>query len=182
MSPAMRIIVSSTNPVKIAACRSAFAWVFADASHEIIAVSVPSGVSEQPNADEETRQGAINRVRNARQQYPDADFWVGLEGGLEWIDGEPLASAWMVVSDSSGRLGQVRTPTLPLPPAVKQLLLQGLELGEANDRVFSTRHSKQAGGAFGLLTRNLLTRESVYTQTLILALLPFSHSLWTDAL
>jgi inosine/xanthosine triphosphatase len=182
MSPAMRIIVSSRNPVKIAACKAAFEWVFADARHEIIAMSVPSGVSEQPASDAETRQGAINRVRNARQQYPEADFWVGLEGGLEWIEDEPLASAWMVVADGSGRLGHARTPTLPLPPAVKQLLLQGLELGEANDRIFSTRHSKQAGGAFGLLTRNLLTRESVYRQTLILALLPLSHPLWKDGL
>ena len=182
MSPSMLIIVSSMNPVKIAACKAAFEWVFADASLEIIAVPVASGVSEQPATDAETRQGANNRVRNARQQYPEADFWVGLEGGLEWIDDEPLASAWMVVADGSGRLGQARTPTLPLPPAVKQLLQQGLELGEANDRIFSTRHSKQAGGAFGLLTHNLLTREGVYTQTLILALLPFSNPLWKDVL
>lgn len=178
VSPAMRIIISSRNPVKIAASKAAFKWAFADVDQEFIPVSVHSGVSEQPASDEESRKGANNRVTNARQQYPDADFWVGLEGGLEWIDGEPLASAWMVVVNGSGKLGQARTPTLPLPPAVKQLLLQGLELGEANDRIFSTQHSKQAGGAFGLLTQNLMTRESVYTQTLILALLPFSHQLW----
>ena len=180
MSPAMRIIVSSKNPVKIAACKAAFEWAFTDASHEIIAVSVPSGVNEQPASDEESRTGANNRVKNARQQYPNADFWVGLEGGLEWVGGEPLASAWMVIADANGKVGQARTPTLPLPPAVKQLLLQGFELGEANDRVFATQHSKQAGGAFGLLTNNLLTRESVYTQALILALLPFKHELWND--
>jgi inosine/xanthosine triphosphatase len=147
---------------------------------QFVPIDVPSGVSEQPASDEESRQGASNRVRNAQQARPDADFWVGMEGGLEWVAGEPLASAWMVISDAAGRLGRARTPTLPLPPAVRELLLQGLELGEANDRVFATLNSKQAGGAFGLLTRGLMTRESVYTQTLILALLPFSHRLWTD--
>lgn len=176
----MRIVISSRNPVKIAACKAAFALVFPDARQELVAVSVPSNVSEQPASDEESRQGAGNRARNARSQHPDADYWVGLEGGLEWIDGEPMASAWMVVLDRSGKSGQARTPTLPLPPAVRQLLLQGLELGDANDRVFATAHSKQAGGAYGLLTHNRMTRESVYTQALTLALLPFSHPLWKE--
>jgi inosine/xanthosine triphosphatase len=178
----MRIIVGSRNPVKISACRAAFERVFEDCRTEILAVSVPSGVSEQPVSDQETRSGAQTRARNARLSHPDADYWVGLEGGLEWIDGDPLASAWMVVIDRGGRLGQARTPTLPLPPAVKHLLLQGLELGEANDRVFATAHSKQAGGAYGLLTQNRMTRESVYTEALTLALLPFSHPLWNETL
>ena len=39
-------------------------------------------------------------------------------------------------------------------------------------------NSKQGGGAFGLLTDGLMTREGVYTQTLILALIPFVHELW----
>ena len=58
------------------------------------------------------------------------------------------------------------------------LLDQGLELGEANDRVFSTLNSKQKGGAFGLLTDGRLTREGVYAQTLVLALVPHCHALW----
>lgn len=177
---AMRIVVSSKNPVKIAASKAAFEAVFPAADKQFSAVNVASGVSDQPGSDDECRQGATNRVKNAQLAEPGADYWVGLEGGLEWIDGKPMASAWMVVGDASGLLGQARTPTLPLPPAVKKLLLQGLELGEANDRVFNTQHSKQAGGAFGLLTGDLMTRESVYTQALILALLPFSNRLWTE--
>ncbi len=51
-------------------------------------------------------------------------------------------------------------------------------MGEANDRVFSTLNSKQGGVAFGLLTDGLYTRESVYTQTLVFALIPFVHELW----
>ena len=180
MLAVMHIIVSSKNPVKIAACKAAFEAIFPTAEKQFSAVHVASGVSEQPGSDDESRQGAGNRVKNARLAEPSADYWVGLEGGLEWIDGEPMASAWMVIGDAYGRFGQARTPTLPLPPAVKELLLQGLELGEANDRVFDTEHSKQEGGAFGLLTGDLMTRESIYTQALILALLPFSNRLWTD--
>jgi inosine/xanthosine triphosphatase len=178
VSRAMQVIITSRNPVKIAATRAAFEQVFPGTEFSFDSVDVPSGVSEQPASDDESRRGATNRVRNAQAAYPHAGFWVGLEGGLEWVDGEPLASAWMVVADADGRLGQARTPTLPLPPEVKALLLQGLELGEANDRVFATQHSKQAGGAFGLLTGGRVTRQSVYTQTLELALLPLCHPLW----
>jgi inosine/xanthosine triphosphatase len=175
----MRIIISSKNPVKIAATQAAFHSVFPSKHMEFLSMDVPSGVSDQPASDDETRRGAINRVNNARLAAPDADYFVGMEGGLEWFEGKPLASAWMVVGNRDGSLGEARTPTLPLPPAVSALLQQGLELGDANDRVFATLHSKQAGGAFGLLTNGLMTRESVYTQTLILALLPMSHELWS---
>jgi non-canonical (house-cleaning) NTP pyrophosphatase len=44
--------------------------------------------------------------------------------------------------------------------------------------VFATVTSKQGGGAYGLLTAGLYTRESIYTQTLILALIPFVNGLY----
>jgi inosine/xanthosine triphosphatase len=128
-------------------------------------------------SDQETRQGASYRVANARQAYPDADYWVGLEGGLDVFDGCLMAFAWMVIADQH-RTSEARSVTLPLPPRIQELVAGGLELGDANDRVFSTLNSKQGGGAFGLLTDGFMTRQSVYTQTLVLALIPFVHELW----
>jgi non-canonical (house-cleaning) NTP pyrophosphatase len=97
---------------------------------------------------------------------------------MDFFDQHLMAFAWMVVSDSDNRRSEARSATLPLPPKVQALVASGLELGEANDRVFSTLNSKQGGGAYGLLTDGLMTRESIYTQTLILALIPFVHELW----
>ena len=56
-----------------------------------------------------------------------------------------------------------------------------MELGEANDKVFSTVNSKHRGGAFGLLTDGLHTRESIYTQTLVMALIPFVNQLYPQS-
>ena len=84
----------------------------------------------------------------------------------------------MVVQDASGRSGEARSASLPMPPAISRLVRQGLELGEANDRVFRTVNSKQGGGAFGLLTDGRYTREGIYAQTLVLALIPLVHPLW----
>jgi inosine/xanthosine triphosphatase len=176
----MNVVVASNNPVKIEAARAAFATLMPDAKLQMIPLSVDSGVSDQPTSDDETRRGAKTRAANARMRNAEADFWVGLEGGIEVVEEQLMAFAWMAVIDNNGRLSCARSTTLPLPPLVRKLIIdEGLELGEANDVVFSTANSKQGGGAFGLLTDGLYTRESVYAQTMILALLPFTNDLYS---
>lgn len=177
----MKIAVASRNPVKIYAVKAAFEKQFPGLAMEIIPLSVASGVSDQPMSDAETRRGAANRVANAKIAKSGAEYWVGLEGGLETFDGRLVAFAWMAIEGPGGRFSEARSASLPLPPGVQKLVENGLELGEANDRIFSTVNSKQGGGAFGLLTNGLYTRESIYTQTLIFALIPFVHELWNAA-
>jgi inosine/xanthosine triphosphatase len=174
----MKIAVASANPVKLGAARRAFEQVFPDADLAVASAAASSGVSDQPMSDAETREGAHNRARGALEYAAGADYGVGMEGGIERLGGELIAFAWMVVATADGRIGEARSITLPLPPAVRKLIDDGLELGEANDRVFSTVNSKQGGGAYGLLTNGLLTRESVYTDTLIVALTPFASELY----
>lgn len=175
----LKIVVASLNPVKVGAVKAAFLAQFPSPELDLIPLSVRSDVPDQPMSDEETRQGARNRVRNSRKEYPEADYWVGLEGGLDTIGGKLLAFAWMAISDQSATISETRSATLPLPPAIQNLVESGQELGEANDMVFSTVNSKQGGGAFGLLTDGLYTREEIYTQTLVLALVPFVNKLWS---
>lgn len=101
-----------------------------------------------------------------------------MEGGIDVIDETLLAFAWIAVRAADGRAGEARSATLPLPDAVRRLVETGMELGDASDRVFDTVNSKQGGGAFGLLTDGLLTRESIYSQTLVLALLPLLNPVY----
>lgn len=177
-SKTLKIAVASFNPVKLEAVKSAFSTQFPQADLEVIPVSVSSGVSDQPLTDAETRQGARNRVENARQAVTDADYWVGLEGGVESLGRQLMAMAWMAVGDASGSIHEARSPNLPLPPGVQRLMGEGLELGEANDVVFATSNSKQGGGAYGLLTDGRYTRQAIYAQTLEFALIPLVHELW----
>ena len=176
----MLVVVGSKNPVKLRATEAAFRTLFPDAHPELQAISVGSGVSDQPTSDRETRRGARTRVGNARDAVPTADFFVGFEGGVELLDETLMAFAWIAVADRAGAISEARTVTLPLPPAVRELLDRGIELGEANDRVFSTADSKRRGGAFGLLTGGIYTRESVYTEALVVALVPLTHELYSQ--
>jgi len=175
----MLVIVASHNPVKVAAVRQAFGAYFDASKMDLQSANVESGVGDQPQNDAETRRGAINRANAAAVVQPDADYCVGLEGGVEMIDDYLMAFAWMAIRAQTGRISAARTVTLPLPDAVRDLVRDGMELGDANDRVFATSNSKQKGGAFGLLTNGRYTREGVYAQALTIALVPYVHELYS---
>ncbi|WP_375752679.1 inosine/xanthosine triphosphatase [Vibrio sp. HN007] len=166
-----KVIVTSLNPAKIKAVESAFGEVFPEQEFIFEGVSVPSEVPDQPISNEETKQGALNRVKNAKAVILDADYYVGIEAGNE----DNITFAWMVI-ESKDKRGESRSASLMLPPVVIEKLHEGKELGDAMDEVYSTENIKQKGGAIGLLTNHLLTRSSVYHQALILALIPFINS------
>ena len=90
----MKIVVASQNPVKIGAAREAFATQFPGVELEMLAVDVDSGVGDQPMSDAVTRVGARTRAMRACEALPDADFWVGLEGGIEVLDDQLMAFGW----------------------------------------------------------------------------------------
>ncbi|SNS51070.1 inosine/xanthosine triphosphatase [Ekhidna lutea] len=168
----MKVIVASKNPVKINATQLGFGQVFPNERFDIEGIAVPSGVSDQPMTNGETLQGAKNRAEQAKIEIPEAGFWVGIEGGIEETVEGMEAFAWVVIL-AKNQKGQSRTSTFFLPPKVRTLVLQGAELGHANDQVFEDHNSKQKGGAVGSLTNGLLGRTAYYEQAVILALIPF---------
>jgi inosine/xanthosine triphosphatase len=111
----MHIIVASRNPVKIAAVREGFAQMFPQSELQTEGISVPSEVADQPFSEAETFRGAENRASNAQKLKPEADFWVGVEGGIEDREIGMLAFAWTVVR-SAQKEGKARTATFVLPP------------------------------------------------------------------
>ncbi|NVJ55559.1 MAG: inosine/xanthosine triphosphatase [Vibrionaceae bacterium] len=165
-----KVVVASLNPAKINAVKSAFQSAFPQQACEFIGVSVESEVDDQPMSDEETRDGALNRVKNAKVSLPNADYYVGLEAGIE----DNVTFAWMIIQSDTHR-GESRSASLMLPPLVIEKLDHANELGDVMDDVFGTENIKQKGGAISLLTQDLLTRSSVYHQALILALIPFTN-------
>ena len=174
------VIVASHNPVKLQAAQEGFARLFPQEEFTFETVSVPSGVSDQPFSSNETLQGAYNRASAARQRHPQADYWVGIEGGVvdspagSLTEGELAAFAWVIVL-ANGRVGKGSTGMFFLPAQVAELVRQGVELGEADDLVFSRTNSKQGNGAVGLLTGDVIDRASFYVPAVIFALIPFRN-------
>jgi len=175
-SKSIRILIGSTNPVKINAAKLAIRQLFPDFEIQSIGVNTPSGVSDQPMTERETRLGAINRVKycqslNHHRQQDKADLFIAMEGGVDNFDYGPATFAYIAVATQT-QISIGRSASLPLPTCVYQALVAGEELGDVMDRLFNTKNIKQQGGAIGLLTQGKATRESIYTQALILAMAP----------
>ena len=162
------VAVGSTNPVKLRAARAVLLPVAPAARVEPIAV--PSGVRDQPWGDDETIRGALARARAARDAL-GADLGVGLEGGVaELPDGSLRTCAWAAIADARGREAVGGSLAMPLPPAVAALLREGLELGDAIDRLVAAHNTKQGIGAVGVLTAGLVDRQRAYEHLVTYAL------------
>lgn len=172
--PMKTVSVASNNPVKIQAVLDGFKFIFPKIEWTTVSVEVPSEVSHQPMTDAETLTGATNRARNAKHAKPEADYWVGIEGGVEDLNGKMFAFAWVAVV-SPTLMGQARSGTFMIPPAVARLVREGKELGIADDIIFGRLNSKQQNGAIGLLTDDAIDRKSLYQHAVVLALVPFKN-------
>jgi inosine/xanthosine triphosphatase len=168
-----KIIVASKNPVKIQAVQNGFLEMFPNQEMNFEGISVPSDVSDQPIGNDETFTGAWNRATNAQTEMPNADFWVGVEGGnIKHGTAEMEVMAWIVIL-SKDLTGKARTAGFFLPPKVIDLINQGYELGDADDIIFGLDNSKQKMGSAGLLTDGVMNRLRFYVPAVVLALIPF---------
>lgn len=170
-----KIIVASTNPVKINSTLLAFQKMFPEIIFHAEGIAVPSNVSDQPMTDKETFTGALNRVNNAMEKEKNADYWVGIEGGIEEKQNEMEAFAWIIIKNKEGNIGKGKTGTFFLPSKITELIKQDIELGVADDMVFGNTNSKQKNGTVGALTNNKIDRTTYYTHAVILSLIPFKH-------
>jgi inosine/xanthosine triphosphatase len=153
-----------------------------------------SGVSSQPFGDEETRRGAINRLKKCIQLEPNRSFYVAFEGGVGYssrgglrllsssLDELPESRqmlecfAWVAVLEGkSQRVSLSRTASFVLPPEISSLVKSGVELGDADDKVFGRSGGKGMDGTVGKLTNGVINRAEYYAQALQLALIPFTN-------
>jgi len=175
MQRSLNVIVGSKNPVKINAVSNALAAYFPEQQVIAQGVDAPSNVSEQPMTSKETRDGAVNRLRYCQQHHPDADFYAAIEGGVDSFEDGAATFAYLAIAIGES-MSVGRSANMPIPNSVYQALAEGEELGPLMDKLFNTTNIKQKGGAIGLLTNGLETRESNYTQALHLAIAPLVHS------
>lgn len=169
-----KVIIASKNPVKINAVQIGFKKMFPLKKFEFKGISISSDVQDQPMNDEETMTGAINRANNAKIEYQDADFWVGIEGGIEKNNNKMETFAWIIIQ-SKKNIGKAKTGTFFLPRKIVELIDKGMELGKASDIIFKHTNSKQKNGSVGILTGDIITRTKYYTEAIILALIPFKN-------
>jgi len=170
----MKIAVGSQNPVKIKSVELAFKAVWPDKEWEVLSIDVSSGVSDQPMSDEESIKGAGNRAKQAIEKT-QADYGVGIEGGIQKIGENYFDCGWVVILDKEKNQGIGSTIRMIAPLKMIEMVKQGMELGKVDDILFNKSNSKQAQGHFGLMTNNAVTRTDGYKDGVIAALSRFLH-------
>jgi inosine/xanthosine triphosphatase len=161
-------VIGSRNPAKIAAVRDAFALV--GGVVDIISTTVHGGF-RQPLTDNETRLGAEQRAKRARERYPEADWWIGIEGGIEDVAGDLMVIAWAVV-ERGDQIGRSRSASFALPAWIAARIRAGATLGAITELV-SEGSDWQSTGLVATLSSGRINRTQLYVQPVLLALLPF---------
>ncbi|MCL6643304.1 MAG: inosine/xanthosine triphosphatase [Candidatus Bipolaricaulota bacterium] len=164
----MRVHVGSNNPIKAQAVKNVFERAFGPTDVRLIPVE--SGVPVQP-FDDDTVWGACERARKALH---DADFGVGIEAGLIWHKALKLYFdvQFCAVIGQDGRLTVGHGSGFVYPPKVIEQVRRGRTVGEVMSELTGIEKIGHQGGAIGYLSKNLLTREQLTEQAVLMALIP----------
>jgi inosine/xanthosine triphosphatase len=180
------VAVGSTRRPKVEAVREALALVGPvwrpGAQFELATAEVSSGVNHTPASREEMMAGARNRaealMRIAFERGEKWRYFVGLEGGLDVVtegaNRHVFLQSWACVTDGKGSASFGESGGVLMPPRLAaQVFEQGMELSVAVDAFAGGRGIRDAQGAWGVLSRNLVTRQDAFRTAVIAALAPF---------
>jgi len=183
--PLCRIAAGSTRRPKLNAVQEAAAafrnFFSTDTTIEVYGYEVASGVSHTPSSLEELMQGARQRAdalaRRLVASGEPASFYVGLEGGLEVVEerGTRLTflESWAYVTDGErGHFGC--SGSIEIPEALaEEVLIRGTELSAAIDEFAGQAGIRDAQGAWGVLSGDLISRQESFRVAVVAAFAPF---------
>ncbi len=148
---------------------------------DVVGVEIESGVGHTPASREELMRGARQRadalVRIARERQEPWRYFIGLEGGLDVVEENSrrrvFLESWAYVSDGTrgafGRSGGIEVPAT----LADEVLNRGVELSAAIDKFAGGKGIRDAQGAWGVLSSNLITRQDAFRVAVVSAFAPF---------
>ncbi|MBI4008975.1 inosine/xanthosine triphosphatase [Candidatus Roizmanbacteria bacterium] len=170
----MIVAVGSKNPTKIRPVREVFSHHFKKI--DIRAVNVASGVKDQPQHVDEIYQGALNRALNGLKKVKNADYGVGIEGGIHRYKHGWFEQSIVVIVDKKLNIGVGASGGLVLPKKIIQEIQTGKNLEQAVDKYFKTNKIGEGIGMFGIFTKGVVTRAEGVKHGVAFALARFLHS------
>jgi non-canonical (house-cleaning) NTP pyrophosphatase len=110
----------------------------------------------------------------------EADLYVGLEGGFHSISvgGEwhTFLRGWAYATNGK-RSSFGAAPSISVPEAIVKKVIEGRsELGLVIDEIAGSRDVRSRQGAWGVLSRDLVTRSMSFELALIAAFAPFYNA------
>lgn len=172
-----KIIIASTNKVKVEVVQTAVNSLFPNNDFEIVSMDAEvDGV--EPFGEKALIEQIGEAINKSRKFDSTAYFYVAMEGGvIETVLGmEELAC--VVIEDNSARRSVSKSVSFPIPPKVAEQVRLGVPFAEAVDAIYGTKDIKTNGGFIGLLTDKVVDKKSLYLQPTVVALSKFLKSDW----
>lgn len=162
------VALGSSNPSKIQAAEMACKVLFRE--YKLCPVTIEA-TSKQPLSEIEIIRGAIYRATSAIKKVPDADYGLGLEGGLRRNDYGVFVTGWVAVVDKFNNLGLASTVAVQLPDYVWELVEKRkvCELEEIMARLSGIPNIGDTIGAIGFMTLERYTRADAFRDAIICA-------------
>ena len=158
----LKFIVTSDNPAKINAVKSSLLKFHNKDDFIVSSFPAESSVSSLPKSDDESICGCKNRidfVLNNSKYLKDISYVVGVEGGLDIRSEGMFISTWIVIFDlNSKKYSYGCSPKIMLPPFSYNSISKGEHLTQALRCIADCDDFKRKNGAFGILTKDLITR------------------------
>lgn len=181
------VAVGSTNVDKINATQNALAKLNADIGYErvftVLGCEVKSGVRDQPISADEALQGAKNRAKAAMLNTEKCFVGVGIEGGLQIVDGVWFNQAWVVIYDDRGfepSFSFASSNGVPIPADLMDKIRAGVELSYAVDQLYNKQGTKNAGGWHSVFTRGHMPLQASIEDAILMAFAGLEGSGWQD--
>lgn len=129
MSNKLRIAIGTESEQKIGYLKEVLTEIGLDA--EFIPNKVPSGVSDQPLTDDETKRGSINRARAALALHADVDIAIGIEVGYHKneIDLYEIF-CYATVIDKKDVIISSKSSSFPIPTFFQEKIKKDLPVGK----------------------------------------------------
>ncbi|HVF56752.1 MAG TPA: inosine/xanthosine triphosphatase [Pyrinomonadaceae bacterium] len=184
----MIIALGSARAAKIMAVHAACARIASvDAlwgRAELVARAVETSAPSMPLTDSQSMRGARERAEAVREilekEKQPARLYVGLEGGFHsiTIDGRrhTFLRGWAYVTDGA-RACYGASPSVSVPEEIVHRVERARrELGDVMDEVAGEHDVRGRQGAWGVLSRGLLTRAMSFESALLAAFAPFYNA------
>lgn len=178
----MIIAIGTTNKAKVEAVEETIKDYPMLAAATLSAVSVSSGVSDQPFSLDEILQGAKNRASKALESVPSAAYGIGIESGLFALSATQtgfLEACLCCIATQNGQICTGLSCGFEIPPFILSFITeQKMELGQAcfHSGITSNQDLGAAEGLIGLLTKGRVTRKKYTQQALVTALIQLENS------
>lgn len=172
-----KIVLTSMNPVKLSVVKNIVEKLLQDTSFEYIQLDL-----DIKNAELFGREQILTYMTDilskARKAVSGAEYYVCMQGGMEDGEGEMHETAYVIVSDSTGRSELSRCSTFKVPTHVANEVRNGKDFAKSVDEFFKVQDTKTTGGFVSILTKGVVNKESHYSQPFAIALSTLVQKSW----